>query len=95
MTKTVYTDADGLGIAPWIIPLVGSIGASVAGALATKYIVGGSGPSQKEVEKQMKLQQQEEIRRMVQAQAERARGEETGGYLLPALGVVALVMLLR
>lgn len=79
----------------WLSYLVLPIGASVGGALATKYIVGGS-PSQKDIEKQMKLQQQLEIQRMVQQQAVQSQQtQEVGSYLLPALGVVALVMLLK
>lgn len=93
MTRTVYTDADGLGIADWVIPLITSVGASVGGALATKLILS---PKKKDVEAQMKLQTQLDIQRMMAGQQiQQQQTAEVGSYLLPALGVVALVMLLR
>lgn len=96
MTRTVYTDADGLGLAPWIIPVLTSVGATVAGALTTRLLSGPSSPSQKDIEAQMKLQTQLDIQRMMAAQqVQQQQTSELGSYLLPALGVVALVMLLR
>lgn len=93
MTRTVYTDADGLGLAPWIIPIVASVGSSVAGALATKWLLS---PKQKDIEAQMKLQTQLDIQRMMAGQQiQQQQTADVGSYLVPALGVLALVMLLR
>lgn len=96
MTRTVYVDADGLGIADWIVPLITSVGGAVGGAIATRAILGRPSPSQKEVEKQIRLQQELEIQRMLEQQRiQSQQTQELGGYLLPAVGILALVMLMR
>ena len=71
-----------------IIPVGGTIGS----AFAVKLISGPSGPSQKEIEKQIRLQQQFEIQKAVMQQQQT---RELMQYALPAAGLVALVMLLR
>lgn len=86
---------EGLGL-PWFIPVIAAIGASTGSALAHRLISGPSSPSQKDIEKQLKLEQQLEIERQMQAAAiQQQQTEQLGKLLMPALGLVALVMLLR
>lgn len=87
---------EGLGLAPWIVPLLVSIGGTAGGAFATRLIAGPSSPSQKDLEEQIRLQHRLEIQRQMQAAAiQRQQTAQLGSYLMPALGVAALVMLLR
>jgi len=96
MTYTVMAPRDGLGIADWVIPLLASIGGTVGGAVATRLLVGPSTPTQREVEAAIKAQTRADIERMYAgSQIQQQQVEELGPYLVPALGVLALVMLLR
>jgi hypothetical protein len=88
-------EPDGLGIF-WLIPILVAAAASVGTAAATRLISGPSSPSQKQVEAQLKLQQQLEIERMVQQQQlQQQQVQQLAKYALPALGLVALVAVLR
>lgn len=88
-------EPEGLGVA-WLIPLIISLVTATGGAVATRLISGPSSPSQKRVEAQLKLQQQLEIQRMHEQQKiQQQQTEQLGQYVLPALGLVALVMVLR
>lgn len=88
-------EPEGLGVA-WLIPLIVGIATSVGGAAATRLISGPSSPSQKQIEEQLKLQQQLEIQRMLeQERIQRQQVEQISKLAIPAIGAVALVMLLR
>lgn len=96
MMYTVAAPRDGLGIADWIVPLLTSVGGAVGGAVATRLIIGPSSPSQKEIEKQLKLQAQLDTQRAIQQQAIQSQQvQEVGSYLVPAVAILGLVMLLR
>lgn len=89
-------EPEGLGIAPWLIPLIIGIATSAGGAVATRLISGPSSPSQRQVEAQLRLQQQLEIQRMQEQQRiQQQQTAQLAQYALPALGLVAVVMLLR
>lgn len=90
--RNVHRDADGLGIAPWLVDLIVGVGGSVSSAVATRLISRPSSPSQKEIEDQIRLQHQLEIERMLMQQQQT---EQVAKYALPLVGLVALVMLLR
>ena len=81
----------GLGIAPLVLALIAA-GATIGGTALAARISAGAGPSQQEIEEQMRLQQQLEIERQAIA-GEQTR--QTAKLLLPAAGALALVMLLR
>lgn len=68
------------------------VGATTAGALTTRFIARPSSPSQEDVERQIKLQHQLEIERMLVQQQQTG---QVASFALPAIGILALVMLLR
>lgn len=84
----------GLGFAwmPILTGLVLPVGATVSSALATRFISRPSSPSQEEIERQIKLQHQLEIERML---VQQRQTEQVASFALPAIGILALVMLLR
>lgn len=83
---------DGLGVLPvWVIPLITAGGAATA-TIASALIMRPSSPKQEAIESQIKLQHELEIKRML---AQQQQTEQLMPYVLPAVGVVALVMLLR
>lgn len=89
---SVKRPPEGLGFAPWIVPLIVGIATSAGSALVTKAIAGPSGPGQKEREEELKRQQQAEIQRQHIQQQQIA---QVGSYLVPAAVIVGLVLLLR
>ncbi len=91
----MYSDTsargDGLGIAPIIIAAIAAA-ASIGGSALAAKIAAGAGPDQEEFEAQIRLQQQLQIEQQALAHEQTL---QTAGFLLPAVGVLALVMLLR
>lgn len=88
-------EPDGLGLA-WLVPLIVSIAGAFGSAAATRLISGPSSPSEKQIEAQLKLTQQLEIQKMVQQQQlQQQQIQQLAQYALPALGLVALVAILR
>lgn len=84
--------SDGLGFPIWAIGLITSIGATVAGALATKLITKPGSAEQKQIEAQIKAQQQLEVQRLMM---EQQTAQQTMSLAVPVLGGLALIMLLR
>ena len=85
-------EPDGLGIVPWLIPLIIGIATAAGGAVATRLISGPSSPSQKQVEAQLKLQSQLEIQRMLEQQKIQERQvDQLAQYVPLALGALVLV----
>lgn len=84
--------SDGLGFPIWAIGLITSVGATVAGALATRWISKPGSEQQRQVEAQIKAQQEMEIRRMMM---EQQTTQQTMSLAVPVLGGLALIMLLR
>lgn len=91
MYSDTAAQGDGLGVV-WFVPLIIAAAASVGGTLLAAKISAGAGPSQKEIEAQIRLQQQLQIEQQTLAHEQTI---ETAGFLLPAVGALALVMLLR
>lgn len=88
-------EPDGLGLA-FIPMLILSLAGAIGSAAATRLISGPSSPSQKQIESQLKLQQQLEVERMIQEQQlQQQQVSQLAQYALPALGLVALVAVLR
>lgn len=88
-------EPEGLGVA-WFIPIIAAAVSAFGGVAAQRLIHGPSSTSQKAVEEQIKLQHQLEIQRMLEQQKIQAQQtDQLSRYALPALGLVALVALLR
>lgn len=88
-------EPEGLGFA-WVIPIIAAVASAFAGPVAVRLISGPSSTSQKAVEAQLKLQQQLEVQRMYEQQKiQQQQTEQLAKYALPALGLVALVAVLR
>lgn len=91
----MYSDTtargDGLGVLPIVFALIAA-GATIGGTVLAAKIMAGAGPDQKEIEAQLRLQQQLQIEQQTLAHEQTI---QTTGFLLPAVGALALVMLLR
>lgn len=82
----------GLGLPAWVVPAIVA-GAGAGGTiLAAKIAAGASTPKQEDIERQIRLQHQLELERAMVGQQQ---FERTSSLLMPAIGVLALVMLLR
>lgn len=91
MYSNTAVHGDGLGIAP-IIPFIIAAAATIGGSVLAAKIAAGAGPNQQEIEAQIRLQQQLQIERQT---LEHEQTLQTASFLLPAVGALALVMLLR
>ena len=91
MYSDTAAQGDGLGIAPLILVAI-TAAASIGGSALAAKIASGAGPDQKEIEAQIRLQQQLQIEQQTLAHEQTI---QTAGFLLPAVGALALVMLLR
>lgn len=85
-------EPDGLGIAPFIIPLI-TVLAGVGGTIAAARISRPRSPSQMERERLLRLQTQLEIDRTMAQQQQ--TGQFISRYALPAAGMLGLAFLLR
>lgn len=91
MYSDTAAQGDGLGIAPLIVAGI-MAAATIGGSVLAAKIGAGAGPDQQEIEAQIRLQQQLQIEQQTLAHEQTL---QTAGFLLPAVGVLALVMLLR
>lgn len=92
---TFGREPEGLGLF-WLIPIIAAAAGTIGSAVATRLISGPSSPSQKQIEEQLKLQQRLEIEKMVtQQQLQQQQVEQIKQLAIPALGIAAVVMLLR
>jgi hypothetical protein len=86
---------DGLGLPVFVIPLVAAVAGAFAGPAAARLFSGPSSTSQEAVEKQIKLQHELEIKRMLeQSRIQSQQVDQLAPLVLPALGLFALVAVL-
>lgn len=88
-------EPEGLGIVPWLIPIIAAVAGAFGTAGAARLFSGPSSTSQKAVEEQIKLQHELEIKRMLeQERIQREQGEQLKDYVPLALGALVLVAVL-
>ena len=76
----------------FVIPLIAILGGATATIVSAKIMAGASTPKQEEIEKQIRLQHQLELERRAM---EQQQTQQTASFLMPVVGVLALIMLLR